>query len=143
MENNKTKLEIIKKNKERNIEYPNLVRTNQMTEEEAKKISRKGGVRSGQVRSEKAKNRKMLENILEMTVKDPKLIRKAMKTGRITDPDKLTYRFLINLMAIHNALDKFAFYKDIVDRTDGTLNQEENNKTIKVELSPEIKEWSN
>lgn len=134
--------EIINKNKECNIEYPNLVRVHQRTKEEAKEMARRGGLRSGQIRSEKAKNRKMLENILEMTVKDPKLIKKAQKTGLFKENNKLTYRFLINLMAVHNALDKFAYYKDIIDRTDGTLNQEEKNQSIKIEMSKDIEEWS-
>lgn len=63
----------------------NLIPTNKRTKAEARKISQKGGIASGKVRREKRDRREQARMILELTVKDPKMIEKLDELGISSD----------------------------------------------------------
>ena len=59
----------------------NLIPTNKRTKAEARKISQKGGIASGQVRREKRDRKRQAQMILDLAVKDPKIIEKLDELG--------------------------------------------------------------
>ena len=64
----------------------NLIPVSERTKEEAREISQKGGVKSGEVRREKAKMKSAVKLLLSLPVKDPK-IKEQVKALGIDDKD--------------------------------------------------------
>ena len=93
----------------------NLIPFNKLTEEEQKEMARKGGIRSGEVRKEKATMRKTLEMLLNE------------KNGK-----GKTYRELSTLGLIKGAVDGKAENYKIMLQLLGELEQE-------ISATPELK----
>ena len=58
-----------------------LIPFNERTEEEQKEICRKGGIKSGEVRREKAQLKSAIKTILSLPVKDPKIKAQLKELG--------------------------------------------------------------
>ena len=97
----------------------NLIPFNKLTEDEQKEMARKGGIRSGEVRKEKATMRKTLEMLLNETIK------KGKYEGK-------TYRELSTLGLIKGAVDGKAENYKIILQLLGELEQE-------ISATPELK----
>ena len=97
----------------------NLIPFNKLTEDEQKEMARKGGIRSGEVRKEKATMKKTLEMLLNETIK------KGKYEGK-------TYRELSTLGLIKGAVDGKAENYKIMLQLLGELEQE-------ISVTPELK----
>lgn len=71
--------------KERKYNTQNLIPNDKRSPSEVRKNSRKGGIKSGQVRREKRDRREQARMILGLTVKDPKMIEKLDELGISSD----------------------------------------------------------
>ena len=63
----------------------NLIPANKRSKEEVRKNSRKGGIKSGQVRREKRDRMQQAQMILNLAVNDPKMIEKLDELGIASD----------------------------------------------------------
>jgi hypothetical protein len=107
--------EVIKKirndREERNMARENLIPFNKRgSEDEVKKINRKGGIKSGQVRREKKKLREVLNELLDMQIKGGMKEKIKSKYPGL-DVDKLTNRGLLGLAMIGKAVGAQEFIK--------------------------------
>lgn len=59
----------------------NLIPVSERTKEEAREISQKGGIKSGEVRREKAQLKSAIKTILSLPVKDPKIKAQLKELG--------------------------------------------------------------
>ena len=59
----------------------NLIPTSERSKEEAREIGRKGGIKSGEVRREKAQLKSAIKTILSLPVKDPKIKAQLKELG--------------------------------------------------------------
>lgn len=97
--------------------------TSEQSREEAKINGRKGGIRSGEVRREKATFKKTLERLL-----DEEYIKKGKSTGK-------TYRELSTLGLIKGAIDGKAENYKIMIQLLGELQEEQTNTPeLKIEI---------
>lgn len=73
-------------NKKPNKGAENLIPVSERTKDEAREISKKGGIKSGEVRREKAQLKSAIKTILSLPVKDPK-IKTQLKELGLADGD--------------------------------------------------------
>ena len=59
----------------------NLVPNSQRTPDELREITRKGGIKSGEVRREKRDRKKQMQMIFDLTAKDPKSVERLDQYG--------------------------------------------------------------
>jgi hypothetical protein len=79
----------------------NLIPFNKLTEEEQKEMARKGGIRSGEVRKEKATMRKTLEMLLNEKNNKGKTYRELSTLGLIkgaVDGKAENYKIILELL---------------------------------------------
>ena len=101
----------------------NLIPLTERSREEHIEIARKGGLRSAEVRREKATMKKTLEHMLDEV---------ANIEG---NKDKLTYRQLCTLGLLKGAIEgKAENYKTVL-QTIGELQEEENSETPSVQIN--------
>lgn len=59
----------------------NLVPMNKRSKDEVRKLAKKGGIKSGEVRRENSDRKKQAQMILNLSVKDPSVLKKLEKLG--------------------------------------------------------------
>lgn len=112
----------------------NLIPTNKRTKAEARKISQKGGIASGKVRREKRDRREQARMILELTVKDPKMIEKLDELG--IDSDNYTIETAMDASMARKAIDvgDVQAYKALKEEAWGKMESHD-----KLDINAEVK----
>ena len=78
-----------------------LIPVTQRTEEEAKEMSRRGGIASGRARRIKKHGRELVRFLLEMNEKDPRITQALVARG--IHPDDITIELAMNMRQMEKA----------------------------------------
>jgi hypothetical protein len=100
--------------------------TSDQSREEAVKNGRKGGIASGEARRKKKSMRQSLEEILQMQIMDPKMVKQMEAMG--FSKDDITYQTAVNVARIKQAL---AGNVKAIDSVDEMLDEGIKSKQLK------------
>ena len=128
-----TKVSVATKKKPRG-NVKNLIPNSQRTPEELREITRKGGIASGKARREKRDRREQARMILELTVKDPKMIKKLDELG--INADKYTIETAMDASMARRAIDigDVQAYKALKEEAWGKMESHD-----KLDINAEVK----
>ena len=112
---------------EKKYNVENLIPCSERSKSEAREISRKGGIRSGESRRAKKTVKECLKMYSEMKVTSPEM-KSALKASGITDTEEMTYAVAMALQFITAAMRGNSQMARLVMEMMGEIDQ--NNITV-------------
>ena len=112
----------------------NLIPISKRTKDELRKITQKGGIASGKARREKRDRMQQARMILELTVKDPKMIEKLDELG--INADEYTIETAMDASMARKAIDigDVQAYKALKEEAWGKIESHD-----KLDINAEVK----
>lgn len=112
----------------------NLIPNSQRSPSEVRENSRKGGIKSGEVRREKRDRQKRMQQTIDMIVKDPETLERLKKAG--VDAENITYEEAADAMQVLKAAREAdtGAYRAVKEEAYGKLDAK-----TQLEVSGEIK----